>query len=270
RESQSIQSTGAASGSFLRNVFVVIEVAFATILLISAVFTLRSFTRLLNVDHGFETSGLFTFRVAVPEQKYPKPEQRSQFFEKVLHNLRVQPGIAAASATSFPPLAGGQTGPFEVRDKSYDPAKRPWAEKHYVSPNYFETMRMPLIAGRYLAERDRENIVKAVVISQSTARQIWPGEDPVGKQIRIDSDQTNWQEVVGVVSDLKGGNPETISLQLYFSVLQYPVPAMTVVARTNLDARSALYAAKTAVLTVDMGQPVSVPATMDEIIDNSI
>src|SRR5205823_10874775 len=87
RESQSMQSSGAATGNILRNTFVVSEIAFATILLISAVFTLRTFSNLLNVDHGFNPNDLFTFRVSIPEDKYPKAEQRSRFFQKVLQNL---------------------------------------------------------------------------------------------------------------------------------------------------------------------------------------
>lgn len=270
RESQSMQSSAGAAGNKLRNTIVVSEIAFATILLITAVFTLRIFSQLLNVDHGFDSRNLFTFRVAMPEKKYPKLEQRSQFFQKVLQNMRVQPGVIAASADSFPPYGGGNNGPFDVKDRAYDPAQRPWAEKHYVAANYFETMRMPIIAGRGLNERDNETSFKAVVISQSIAHQIWPGEDPVGKLIQIDSDQTTWQQIVGVVPDLKSGNPGALSAQLYLSALQYPNSAMTIIARTTLDAHSALYAAKTAVLTTDIEQPISMPTTMEEIIDNSI
>src|SRR5437764_2622704 len=129
---------------------------------------------------------------------------------------------------------------------------------------------MPIIAGRYLSERDNENSVKAVVINQSAARQIWPGDDPIGKLVQMDSDQSTWLQIVGVVPDLKAGNPESISVQLYLSMLQYPTAAMTVVARTNLDSRSSLYAAKTSVLMVDIDQPISMPSTMEEIIDSSI
>src|SRR5207237_9750489 len=97
-----------------------------------------------------------------------------------------------------------------------------------------------LIAGRYLNERDNENSAKAVVISQSAAKEIWPGEDPIGKLIQLDSDRGTWPQVVGVVPDLKTGNPEAIALQLYFRMLQHPVRAMTVVVRPNLDPRSSL------------------------------
>src|SRR5947209_3133885 len=270
RESQSTQNTGGGGSGILRNIFVVSEIAFATILLISAVFTMRSFVQLLNVDHGFDTRNLFTFRVAIPEQKYPKPEQRSRFFQKVLQNFRVQPGISAASATSFSPYGGGQTGTFEIKGRAVDPAQLPWAQKHYVAPDYFETMRMSLISGRYLNEQDNENSVKAVLISQSTARQVFPGDDPIGKFIKIDSDQSTWQQIVGVVPDMKTGSHEAVSYQLYLSMLQYPSSSMTLIARTNLDPRSALYAGKTAVLTADIDQPIATPATMDEIIDSSI
>src|SRR5437764_5124480 len=156
RESQGMQATSGPSGNILRHIFVVSEIAFATILLIAAVFALKSFTRLINVDHGFKTDGLFTFRVALPEQKYPKPEQRSQFFQKVLQNLRIQPGMLSASATSFLPFSSGQTAAFDVKGRAIDPAQRPWAERHFVAPGYFDTMKIPLIEGRYLGEQDRE------------------------------------------------------------------------------------------------------------------
>lgn len=271
RESQSMQNTGGPGGNILRSAFVVSEIAFATILLIAAVFTLRSFTRLLNVDHGFQTEDLFTFRVALPEQKYPKPEQRSQFFQKVLQNLRVQPGIDSASANSYLPFTTGQTGNFDVKGRVVEAAQRPWCERHFVAPNYFETMRIPLISGRFLNEQDRSTSAKVVVINQTAAKQVWPGEDPIGKFISINLDPNDWQQVVGVVGDIKGGNPDAATpMQIYISAYQYPVPQMTVVARTHLDARSAIYAAKTAVLSADMDQPIANPATMEEMIDNSI
>lgn len=271
RESQSMQSSGGQGANILRNVFVITEIAFATVLLIAAVFTLKSFTRLMQVEHGFKTNGVFTARVALSDKKYPKPEQRYRFFEKVVHNLRTQPGITSASATSFLPFSSGVTGGFDVKGRAIDPAQRPWAERHIVAPEYFETMKIPLIQGRYLTEQDRDTSEKAVIVSQSLAHQIWPGEDPLGKFISYNGDQNEWQQVVGVVGDLKAGNPDMPpSLQIYLSMYQYPTSQMTLVARTDLDARSAVYAAKTAVLTADIEQPLANPATMNDIIDNSI
>jgi putative ABC transport system permease protein len=271
RESQGLQTTGGPGSNFLRNAFVVSEIAFATVLLIAAVFTMRSFARLLETDHGFDTRNLLTFRINLPERKYDKPEQRGQFFDELTLRLRTLPGMAAVSASSFLPFSSGQTAAFDVKDHVYDPAKRPWAERHFVTPDYFETMRLPLVAGRFLNERDRDNTTKVAVVSQTTAKQIWPGEDAVGKLVSIDADSNQWQQVVGVVGDIKGTNPEAAQrMQIYIPMLQSPSASMTVIARTTMDVRSAIDSSKATVLSMDPDQPLANVATMDEILENSL
>jgi putative ABC transport system permease protein len=271
RESQGLQATGGPGSNFLRNGFVVSEIAFATVLLIAAVFTMRSFARLLEIDHGFDTKNLLTFRINLPERKYAKPEQRSQFFDELTIRMRSLPGITAVSASSFLPFSSGQTAAFDVKDRVYDQAKRPWAERHFVTPDYFETMRLPLVSGRFINDRDRDNSAKVAMVSQTTAKQIWPGEDPVGKLVSINADSNEWQQVVGVVGDIKGTNPEAAPrMQIYIPMLQAPTASMTIIARTTMDLRSAIDSSKATVLSMDPDQPLANVATMDEILENSL
>ncbi len=271
RESQGLQTTSGPGSNILRNAFVVSEIAFATVLLIAAVFTMRSFARLLETDHGFDTRNLLTFRINLPDRKYDKPEQRAQFFDELTLRLRSLPGMSSVAASSFLPFSSGQTAAFDVKDHAYDPAKRPWAERHFVTPDYFETMRLPLVAGRFLNERDRDNTTKVAVVSQTTANQIWPGEDAVGKLVSIDADSNEWQQVVGVVGDIKGTNPEAAQrMQIYIPVLQAPSASMTIIERTTMDERSAIDSSKATVLSMDPDQPLANVATMEEILDNSL
>lgn len=271
RESQGLQTTGGPGGNFLRHAFVVSEIAFATVLLIAAVFSVRSFARLLDIDHGFDTRNLLTFRVVLPNSQYPKPEQRRQFFENLTTRMRALPSFSAVSSTSFLPFSNGIRASFDIKDRAYSPAERPWAERHFVTPGYFETLKLPLISGRLLNEHDRENSPHVVVVSQTTANQIWPGEDAVGKQVSIDSNPNDWQQVVGVVGDLKGTTPDVAPpLQLYIPMYQYPAASMTIVARITTDVRTSIDSAKAAVLSMDPDLPVANAASMEEILDNSI
>jgi putative ABC transport system permease protein len=273
RESQGLQTTAGPTGYLLRNGFVVSEIAFATVLLIASVFTLRSFVHMLEIDHGFSSKDLLTFRIALPERKYATNDQRRQFFEEALNRLRLLPGVTSAAATSFLPLSSGQTAVFDVKGHVYDPAQRPWAERHFVSSDYFDTMKIPLVQGRYLTTQDRDTSVKTVVVSQTMAKQIWPGEDPIGKYISFNAngDKNEWQEVVGVVGDIRGNNVEAAPpMQIYISMLQYPTAGMTVILHSRTSFRSMVDSAKATVLGIDPDQPLANIATMDEVLDNSI
>jgi putative ABC transport system permease protein len=132
-------------------------------------------------------------------------------------------------------------------------------------------MKIPLIKGDLFTTSDRGNTVKSVVINQTTAQHLWPGEDPLGKLIKAEPDKDDFQQIIAVVGDVKGNSLESTSpMQLYLDSFQYPVSDMTIVARTSLSSGSAIASIKGAVLSIDASQPISNIATMDEIIDNSI
>jgi putative ABC transport system permease protein len=271
RDAPGLQNTGGPAGNRLRNIFVVSEISFATVLLTLAIISLRSFGQLLQINPGFQPDKVVTMRVPLTPKNYPKPEQQLQFYDNLARQLQALPGIESSGLTSFLPLASGRTGVFDVKGRVFEPSARPWAEKHYVSPGYFETMKIPLIKGDLFTTSDRGNTVKSVVINQTTAQHLWPGEDPLGKLIKAEPDKDDFQQIIAVVGDVKGNSLESTSpMQLYLDSFQYPVSDMTIVARTSLSSGSAIASIKGAVLSIDASQPISNIATMDEIIDNSI
>ena len=271
RETQGMQTTTGQRGNRLRNSFVVLEIAFSTVLLTTAVLTLRSFVSLLQVDPGFQPHKILTFDLSLPDKKYPQPTQISHFYTELLRRVEALPGVQSVGASSSIPLGGrGQTGDFEVKDRVYGPGQRPFAEHYYISPGYIETLKIPLIKGRLFTPDDKEDTLKVVVVNETTARQTWPDENPVGKLLNAGVSE-GWQQVVGVVGDVKGDTLQAENRpQLYFSALQFPEPDMTIVVRSNVDSVSMTRAIKDLLYMQDPEQPITNVNFMENVIAGSI
>jgi predicted permease len=264
-------TTAGAGHSRLRTVFVASEMALALVLIIGSVLTLRSFYHMLHTDPGFKSDGLLTARIALPESRY-SPAAGQRFFTELLSQISNLPGVQSAAATAFVPLGeGGQTGDFQVEGRPSPNSQGPFAEEHFITPGYFHTLQVPLLRGRNFSETDKEGTPKAVVINNYMARQIWPGQDPVGKRIQVLSAKDDWSVVIGVVADIKTDALNTPpSMQIYLSTLQRPITDMFLVVRSSTDAASLIPAVKRAVMSLDSQQPVANIALMDQLLSRSL
>ena len=275
------RGTTADRGSHaLRRSLVVTEVALALSLLTGAGLLLKSFARLQQVDPGFDPSSVLTFNLALPQTRYPSDTAQAAFFEQVLPAIARIPGVTGAGATTVMPFGGNwATGSFEI--ESYQPPEDqpgPWGDIRIVSPSFFETLRIPLLRGRYLGDQDREGTRPVAVIDQEFVRRYWPGEEPLGKRFTFgppdgvsDTTRNEWIEVVGVVGHTAHeGLDADARLQLYLPYRQVPQPFMAIAVRTQGSPGRYVNPVREAVRSVDPDQPISDVSEMEELLSRSV
>jgi putative ABC transport system permease protein len=256
----------------LRSLLVVSEVALSLVLLVGAGLLIKSFVRLLSVDKGFDARHVLALDLSLPESKYPEPPQQAQFFQQVLERVTALPGVEGAASVSDIPLGdGGTNGGVQIEGKSFPPESEPIAEKLIVSADYFRIMRIPLRSGRYFNDRDGSGNQQVAMINESFARTYFQGEDPIGKRIDFGWDTTGWQEVVGMIGDVKHyGLDEAALPVVYVPQLQRPSSSMTIVVRTTPDPRSLSAAVRSQVFAMDKDQPISRVRVMEQVVSASV
>jgi predicted permease len=222
------------TGQRLRASLLVAEVSLSVVLLIGAGLLLISFARLQRVEPGFRPDGLFTAQVVLPPQRYDRPKLVA-FYEQFYQRLTTLPGITSASLTDRVPLTGAQApAPVAVQGTSLPPlSERPHANRHLVSPRYFQTLGIPIRAGREFDERDSARVPHVVIVNETFARRHFPGADPIGRTLITGMGQLPSQ-VVGVVADVRSTNLSTPPEADYFlPALQRPETFTNVLLRTH-------------------------------------
>jgi putative ABC transport system permease protein len=275
------RGTTADRGSHaLRRSLVVTEVALALTLLTGAGLLLKSFARLQQVDPGFDPANLLTFNLALPQLRYPSDTAQIAFFDQVFPALARVPGVVAAGGTSVMPFGGSwSTGSFDI--EGYQPPEDqpgPWGDIRVVSPGFFETMRIPLLRGRYLTDEDRAGGRLVAVVDQEFVRRYWPNEHPLGKRFTFgppdgvtDTTQNEWIEVVGVVGHTAHeGLDADPRIQLYLPYRQAGFPFMQIAVRTRGNPERYVNLVRDAVRSVDPDQPISNSAQMEELLSRSV
>ena len=215
------------------------EVALALILLVGAGLLGQSLRRLLSENLGYATEGRLLLTTHFWD-RYPEPAQRAAFLEQVMIGLEGVPGVIAAGAGSALPLSregSDMDPPFEVEGRPKPPGEEPTARVTYVTPGYFAAMGIALVRGRTFTRDDRADTSPVAVVSETMARRIWPGEDPIGKRItgRFRGPPVT-REVVGVVRDVRHtGYEEALRPEYYIPHPQTPFGSMTIVIHSGLD-----------------------------------
>jgi putative ABC transport system permease protein len=261
----------AQSGRRALSALVVVEVALALTLLVGAGLLIRSFIRLQAVNPGFNPSNLLTSIVRLPSATYNDSQVRD-FYNQLAQRVGALPGVQSAGAVSSLPLAGYDTdNSFVIEGRPAPPPdQQPVAWVSSVSPEYFHTMGMRLVAGRGFTELDNENSPKVVVISEATARRHFPNEDPIGKRVG-NGRPDGWSEIVGVMADVKYfGLTKDAPVSMYFPFRQRPSRLMFVVARTAAAPLGLTPALRGLVAEMDRNLAVSGVSAMDEVMTQSI
>ncbi len=272
RENMQESSGGTASpyARRLLSALVVVEVALALVLLVGAGLMTRSFSKLLQVNPGFDSTNLVAARVLLPATKYQRTSQ-VRFYEAVLERVKREPGVMNASAVSAMPLHDvGAAGalPFNVEGQQPPRTEDPLADVRIVAPGYFETMKIKLVAGRFLDERDAEVGPRTSVINETMARRYFPDRSPLGLIIQNPHGKS---EVVGVVGDVHNqGLDREPRKQVYLPLKQSPTAGMALVARTDRDAATFGNAIQRAIWEVDPSQPIYELSTMDQILARAV
>jgi putative ABC transport system permease protein len=269
-------ATGGFMHHRLRSLLVVSEMALALVLLIGAGLLARSFIRLLQTDPGFAVNNVLTLQVHIYNLN-PKPEQQIAYFDQVLERLTNLPGVINAAAVSAPPFVGEGSieinNAFAIEGQPPPPAgQEPTAYQTVVTTDYFQTLSIPLIRGRGFSRTDNQQSVPVALINNTMARRHWPGEEAVGKKIRILwSNQPLTAEIVGVVGDVRHtGLDSSPRPEIFLHHPQAPFGSMTFVVRTADDPLKLLPEIKQEVWAVNKYQPIYSIRTEEQLISESL
>ncbi|HUQ83380.1 MAG TPA: ABC transporter permease [Gemmatimonadaceae bacterium] len=270
-------ATADRSGHAMRRVLVVAEVALALMLLTGAGLLIKSLALLQEVNPGFDSRNLLTFRVAIPNAKYRSDTTRIQYFDRAVEAVRAVPGVTDVGIASVLPFSGNwSTAGFAVEGYQPPPGKPgPWGDQRTVSPGLFTTLRVPLLKGRLFTEQDGASGPQVVIVDDEMVKRYWPNADPVGKRIAFGDPQRDstarWITVVGVVGHTKHeGLDAENRVQLYFPYRNGVGGVMSFVVRTAGDPNQALPAVRSAIHAVDRDVPIAAVATMDANIASSM
>jgi len=218
--------------------------------------------RFLNGPQGYDPDGLLTMRLVLPERTYPDEATRRTFVERALRELSAVPGVTHVAIINNPPASGGSSSRTIEIDghPPADPKNLPSVENRLATPGLFDVLRIPLVKGRGFTTADRESSTPVAVVSESMARKYWPGEDPVGRRLKM---RDTWITVVGVSGDIIHDwfirrNVPT----MYRPYAQAPSDYFGVVVRTAGDPAAVAGAVREALLRVDRDQPVFEMMTM--------
>ena len=269
-------STEGARGHRTRAALVVVEIVLALVLLASAGLLVESFVRLERVSAGFDPTNVMTARVALPETNYGKPQRAADFYKKLTARVSSLPGVSSAAAAWWIPLSGSEIGfNCDIQEHPMPPGQQPIVQFNVVTPDYFKTMRVPLLRGRAFTDRDDSAASPVAIVTESFAKQFFPGEDPIGKRITpngsVEPGKPPVREIVGVVADM-----HLISLrqapkpQIYVPHQQFAILSMSIFVRTQIDPQSLTTALRNAVSEIDKDVPVYRPRSLADYRASSI
>jgi len=250
-----------------RSALVIAEVGLSLVLLVGAGLLVKSFARLMDVDPGFGPDRLLTFNLGLPSST--DPAHRLAFYQQVLQRLRALPGVQAVGAVSRLPLAGGNSS----RSFSTGGSERDHnADIRVSTPDYFRAMGIPLLKGRTFSESDIENPLKLAVVNDALARTVFPGQDPIGKQLTKFGPDSLTLQIIGVVGNVRHVGLDTIPRPEVYQLLgQAQWPSMFVAIRSaTSDAAMLTPAAQSVVWSVNKDIPLANVRTMQEVIANSV
>lgn len=254
---------------YTRNILVVAEIALSLILLVGAGLMARSFVSLQRVDPGFNTANLLTFRVELPQSKYKERPQRKEFYQQAIARIGALSGVESVSTVTELPLTGQNGDTYFVVEgrEPASPSDKAVANLRGVQHDYFRAMGIPLMKGRYFTSQDEEKI-QTVIINEAMASTYLPGEDPIGKRIKVDLGEQVVCEVVGVVGNIKhytltGALPAEMYLPFANS------PSINVVVRASGEPLQLMAPIRKEIQQLDKDLPVASVRTMDEIVERS-
>jgi predicted permease len=272
---QALRSEGrtaseSAGGKQLRRSLVVGEVAASVTLVVLAGMFLLSLYHLLLVDRGFTTAHVITADVVLPARQYGKPAQREAFYQQSLERLRQLPGVRSAGIISVLPLEGDRWGDLISLPSDTRPLfSRPAASFRWVSSGYFETMQIPLVAGRFLTQDDLGKNV--AVISQHAAQIAWHGQNPLGQFFRRGDPDDKPFQVVGIVGDVRAVDLSKQPPAMVYVPLTYRSNNTgSFVIRTENDPAAMADPIRKAIWSIDAQVPVPEVRTMETIVDGSL
>src|SRR5437870_7479857 len=275
--------TGARRNQ-LRNSLVVAEIALALVLLVGAGLLLKSYSRVQNIDPGFDRRNVLTAEIDLPDTKYPprgsSDYNRGQaiinFWNEALRRVRQLPGVEAAGGTIVLPLSGSNTDSSFAIEGRPTGAKEPTPDEELrtISPDYFRVIRTPPLRGRLFAESDNINAPGVVIINDALAKKYWPNENALGKRITFSDTRKpdpNWLTIVGIVRSIRHrGLDVDPQPEYYLPLAQDPERTMVLTVRSSQDPRSLTSAIRREIQSIDPDQPLANVRTLEAVTADSI
>jgi len=263
----------------LRGALAAVQMALAVVLLLGAGLMLRSLAKLLAVDLGFEPRHVLTLQVRPPEAAYPKPESVVAFDRALLERVRALPGVQAAGLVRMLPLdaAIGDWG-LEVEGYVAPPGRHAKGDWQVASDGALEALGERLLSGRPLRPSDTADALPVVLVNETLARTYWPGQDPIGRHLRMSAKDSPWMRVVGLLHDERhNGVTAAIKEKFYVPYAQFPkarggdaARGMTLVVRAHGDPMALVGPIRAEVRRIDPMMPIANPRLMTDVVDASL
>jgi predicted permease len=264
-------STGRQAGR-LRSGLLIAEVALSLVLVVGAVLLVDSFRRLQNVDPGFRAAGITTFFVGLPPGSYSDIERQALFFQNAIEKLKSLPGVTSAAAGSALPASnnGNTRSPAAVEGRPLPPVSdRTIAVRSTISPGFLETLGIPIKQGRDFNWRDRASTPSVVIINETMAKKLFPGESPIGHRL-VTGIQSVPREIVGVAGDVRS---ENLSLppgvEMYYASTQLDGAFQSIVVRSERPAASLRSEVIGAIHSLDPGLPIDQVDSYPEVLSQA-
>jgi predicted permease len=260
-------STAGRSRNWIRGALVVSEIAFACVLLVSAGLLVRSFLRVLDVNLGFRPEQAATVRVD-PDANYSTQAKQNAYFDEVLRRVRDIPGIGAAGLTDALPLGRNRSWGAPAKGQVYPPGKFPNAFVRVVSDGYLKALGITLIAGRDIAARDTPTGEPVIMVNETMARTLWPGQNAIGQLMRACGER----RVVGVVGDVRHlALEEASGMEMYLPMRQCrDISSVDLVVRSSLAPAELAASVRAALKPIAPNLPGKDFRTLQQLVDKSV
>ena len=270
----SLSMTAGRSRHGLRSSLVIVEMALALILLVSAGLLIRSLIRLQDVNPGFDPHNVMTASLDLPDAKYSDPK-KAEFFRELIPQLQAIPGVQSAAAVFPLPMSGDEIRTsFQIEGRPVAKSDEPHTSIRCVTPNYFTAMRIPLLQGREFTERDEASATKVLIVNQAFAQQFFPGENPIGQRILAgiaNAGEPPMREIIGVVGNVKFEDLTTeFSPESYIPYGQLQFGSITIVVRSSKDPQGLAKPIASAVQSLDKDLPTYASKTVEQYLDGTI
>lgn len=264
----SLRTSESKRHTRIREALVVAEIALACALLVSGGLLLRSFVTVLDVELGFQPQGVVAWRVDT-KQPFEDRAEAAVFYDQLVANVEAVPGVAAVGLTNALPLGRNVEWSFRVKGAVYEDDEWPNGFPRIVDHRYLQTMRIPLLAGRYFNAYDTGETHKVVIINQTAAEQLFRGKPALGESFFIGGD-AEWQ-IVGVVADVRHLSLEDESgMEFYLPMQQMGWGTLDMVVRSRLPASSIVQGVRAALQSTDPNMPTAEYRTLDTVVDRAV
>ncbi|HEY2378195.1 MAG TPA: ABC transporter permease [Gemmatimonadaceae bacterium] len=265
-------STAGRGRSIARRVVVGAQIAFAIPLLVGATMLIRSAINLTHVDPGFRPARITTLKFEVSRNEHPSDRDVADYYARLVDAVHAIPGVASVGLVNRIPLSGGQTNPVHIDHPTARPDELTNVDSRTVSPDYFETMGIALVAGRGFTEHDDADAPLVAIVDERLAREMWPGESAIGRRFREPPwAGRRWFSIVGVVRHVRAVGLDVDPLpQVYWSYRQWTQDRMVLAVRSATEAVVPVRPVIEAIRSVDAEQSVYDVQTMRRIVDESV